>query len=257
MTVEEIRASGLLESYVLGGLSREQQNALEQHLIDFPELKTDLRSIERAFRAFAELNGMQPRPQLKAQIMKSIGRSDSTNDGPPPSTKRGLGPFFLPAILMMVLLGISWFWGNKQSKKASSVTAEYAEFQVVCDSIAGRNKSLQEIITHISTDGNKKLDLAPTDAYVGTHLFLFLNEQAGTNYLQASALPSLSANEVFQLWSLKDGQAPIPLTTFKGLENQIFKVAFEENTGTYAITIEKDGGSDKPDLSRLIGTIQV
>jgi hypothetical protein len=257
LTVEEIRSSGLLESYILGDLTEVQKTELQQYLIEFPELKSDLSQIERVLRAYAEINGVSPRPELKAQIIKSITGNQVPETPTSSITKTGRGPFFLPAILMMVLLGICWYWGKKQSKNLKLLQGEFAVFTEQCDSISLRNEALQNIITNISSSGNRKLDIAPTGSYASTNLSLYLNEDARTNYLQASALPPLGPDEVFQLWSLKDGLAPIPLTVFEGIENQILEVDFEVGTGIYAITIEKSGGSQKPDLSKLIGTIQV
>ena len=109
----------------------------------------------------------------------------------------------------------------------------------------------------ISSKRNTPIFFAATDNYSETKLILHYNPSDRRNYIQVSNLPTLEAGQAFQLWSLKDGVDPIPLTVFSKEDGDLIPVDFEEGTGTYAITIEKAGGVDSPTLTRLIGTAGV
>ena len=74
---------------------------------------------------------------------------------------------------------------------------------------------------------------------------------------QCRSLPAIASNESYQLWSMKPDQAPIPLTVFQGDEGVFIPVDYEENTGTYAITVESFGGVESPTLENLVATVGV
>ena len=104
---------------------------------------------------------------------------------------------------------------------------------------------------------NRILNMTPTSGYPETQLLFHINTVDRQNFIQVQNLPGIAANQAFQLWSLKPGVDPIPLTVFKQGDDFIIPVDFEEGTGTYAITIEAEGGAQVPTLERLIGTVTV
>ena len=93
--------------------------------------------------------------------------------------------------------------------------------------------------------------------YPTASLLIHNNNSSKKNYLQLSALPALSDNQSFQLWSLKADQDPIPLDVFDGTGDRIIEVQHINGTETYAITIEPKGGSKIPTLENLIGTFSL
>lgn len=264
MKLEDFKNSGLLEAYIAGALTGSQLETVEQHLRDYPELKSALSEIQRAFRAYAEIHGIPPRPELKAEIIKNItGRSITKTSNKQNDAGKGMGPFFIPFLLITALaLGsIYWAWSRGNQIKQlnedySTLETTYNENEIICDSINAENAELKAMFTTISNPGNRIIQLTPTGNFAGTNLYLHTNEELQLNYIQALTLPSIAANQAFQLWSLKDGQNPIPLTVFN--ENDaLIPVDFEEGTGTYAITIEQEEGAEVPNLEMLIGTIKV
>ena len=268
MNLEEIRNSGLLESYVIGLLSGRQLDEVEQHIRDYPELNSDLSEIQRSFRAYAEINGIQPRPELLDKILDEArgGQTTPTNTNSPKDIPDGggRGPFFIPFLLFaaLALAGAWWGYSNMNDYETldgeySDLEQEYNEYQLVCDSLTADNAELRAMMNTITNPGNRIIQLTPTGNFAATNLYLHTNAELQINYIQAMTLPSIAANQAFQLWSLKDGQNPIPLTVFADSENQIIPVDFEEGTGTYAITIEDEDGAQVPNLEQLIGTIGV
>ncbi|WP_235296153.1 anti-sigma factor [Portibacter marinus] len=263
MNLEEIRNSGLLESYVIGLLSGRQLAEVESHLKEYPELNSDLSEIQRAFRAYAESNGVEPRAAFRSELIREItGKNPSS-----PRTNQkggGRGPYFLPFLIFAALAigGIWWGYNNLDDFETlegqyTALNDEYTDYQSVCDSISADNAELRAMMNTITNPGNRIIQLTPTGNFAATNLYLHTNAELQLNYIQALALPSIAANQAFQLWSLKEEQDPIPLTVFANAENQIIPVDFEEGTATYAITIEDAAGAQVPNLNQLIGTIGV
>jgi anti-sigma-K factor RskA len=80
------------------------------------------------------------------------------------------------------------------------------------------------------------------------------------NFIQVRNLPPLTADQTFELWSIKAGQAPARMDLFgppANAANGLVEVQYVEGTDVYAITIERAGGVDSPTMENLIGTVAV
>jgi len=272
VTVKEIRESGLLEYYVLGLLSEEEMLQVDRHLVDYPELKFDFLEIQKAVQAYAKAQGVVPKRNFEDDILRDIaenGAKDvvnprSVNNQSPKANSSAQskdnsgGMSGKIGFLMLAAFGLlaAW-WGWNNSNQYKSAQKELSALQSECDSLGiVQNRQIEQYELLIS-EGNQSLKIAPTDNYQETDLLFHFNPVQKQNFIQISNMPSIAANQAFQLWSLKDGVDPIPLTVFKNGNDLLIPVDFEEGTGTYAITIEDEAGALSPTLTRLIGTITV
>lgn len=260
MSIEEIRQSGKLEYYVLGLLSETESLEVENWFVQFPELKSDLRAIELAMRSYAQENGIQPRASLEGEIISNIidqetpvrsEHKDKSQSGKV-SSIFAYGGFLL---LGLIALMSTWYASNRNSD-LEKLNDRLSSQEAACDSVKNQLQEEIELYREVSSPNYQGLRFTPTPGYKETDIKLYYNEKDAKNYLRISELPAIASNQAFQLWSLKDGVDPIPLTVFKG-EDGLIALDFEEGTGTYAITIEAEGGALTPTLDRLIGTCSV
>ena len=268
MTVNDIRKSGMLEYYVLGLLSEAQLREVEGYLVAFPELKKDLLEIQGTMQLFAQKQGIAPKSSLKDDIIKNIrdngsktpieSKTQIDNKKAPDTTKNksNLGNS-LAVVFALATLAAAYFAYTKYDEN-QNLESSYTILQKECDEKESELLEKIEIFDALNNPKNRILSMTPTEAYQETDLIFHTNSENRKNYIQIRNLPEIADNQAFQLWSLKGGDsAPIPLTVFKDGDNYIVEVDFENGTGTYAITIEKEGGVESPTLSRLIGTVNV
>jgi hypothetical protein len=254
MGIAELRASGLLELYVIGGATAEEVKTVEQGLLDFPELKVDLYEIGGAVEVYAEIHKMEPSVQLKNVIMRKVGvKSAAKSSSLPTSTGIPKWLTYLLAVLVGILGILYWTTNNNYNV----MSAEYAASQNESDSIRQANVIQYALMEQLQDQDNEVLAFSATEKFDQTDLFLLYNENSKRNFIQLKNIPPISAQESYQLWSLKAGQDPIPLTVFQGDEGLFIPVDFEDGTATYAITIEQRGGAQSRNLANLIGTINV
>ncbi len=255
MDLREIRESGLLESYVLGELSQADFLVVENAVKEHPELSKDLFEIEEALNVYAQMHAISPPPGLKSKIMTETGAGNVATKAPK-SQKEGGSFWPWVSTILAALIFAAIIWGNHLKTELESLQEEFLVLKDSCDAQTQEQdvvmRQYQEMVSAESTVA----ELQATEKYPGTSIYLYSNAETSSNYLQLRNLPPITAQQSYQLWSLKGNQAPIPLDVFDS-QNQIVKVAFEAGTNTYAITIEKKGGSQTPDLDNLIGTIPV
>ena len=216
-------------------LTPAEKAEVEGYLKTYPELMTDLYEIGRSLELVA-MSAARPAPSgLKDKILNDI-RNSAPKDSPQTNTKVQSGFGALHAIAALLGLGVLFF-GYMFWQKNTALNTLQGDYTVLRD--------------------NKIIPFQATPGFASTDLYLHYNAVTKRNFIQVRNLPSLAANQSFQLWSLKPDQAPAPHTVFEIPSNGLIEVAFEAGTDTYAITIEPKGGRETPTLENLIGTVSV
>lgn len=249
MTIEEIRSSGLLEQYVLGLLDENEVAQVETALASFPELKADIREIEQALHQYAKAMGISPRPELEDEIIESAKPKQVP-------AVRSMKWLYAAAVLALGLVVSLWslFLSNKEVDRLQT---SLNESQEACRTLVEEQFNTIQTLKKLNDPDARKLNMSSTPAYAETQLLFFINDVSKENFIQISQLPAIASGEVYQLWSLREGEAPMPLSTFTGSPGEVIPVEYIDQTLTYAITIEPSGGSTTPTLSKLISTVGV
>ena len=239
-------------------LTPAEKAEVEGYLTTYPELMTDIYEIGRSLELVAMSTARPAPPGLKDKILNEI--KNSAPQGSSSSEKviqSGFGALHAIAALLGlgVLLFGYMFW--QKNTALNSLQGEYTMFRDSCDQNTTELTSQLEIFRQLTFPDNKIIPFQATPGFASTDLYLHYNAVTKRNFIQVRNLPSLAANQSFQLWSLKPDQAPAPLTVFEIPSNGLIEVAFEAGTDTYAITIEPKGGRETPTLENLIGTVSV
>ena len=218
--------------------------------------------IQKSLHVYAAAQGVKPLKDLSTDVIKTIKDNKGTENDHNPMSDRSsdqegwFGGWKSLLLSALIALGGLFFFLNVKGE-LDTLQKKYAVLQEDCDSISNSLHTRIDMYDQISSKRNTPIFFAATDNYSETKLILHYNPSDRRNYIQVYNLPTLEAGQAFQLWSLKDGVDPIPLTVFSKEDGDLIPVDFEEGTGTYAITIEKAGGVDSPTLTRLIGTAGV
>lgn len=85
MGLDNIRNEGLLERYIVGDLNELEFEELEKALIKYPELKEELKEIEKAFEIYAQAHAMEPDPTTKPMLMAFVNYTERLKGGEPVS----------------------------------------------------------------------------------------------------------------------------------------------------------------------------
>ncbi len=264
MTSNDIRESGLLELYALGEITDVDLKIVESALEKDPSLLKDLKAIDKALFSYAKTKGEVPSASLKNDVLTNIRSNGSKVPSEGQTVKSSLES--KPKLrrqrsgnrwILMSLLGLSLVLLTFQFNSANKYKANWEKSLASCDSITTAQENYIAQMNEIQDPLNQFLPFTATDAYAAVDLTLLSNPGKSRNFIKIDQLPAIASNQAFQLWSLKDGEDPIPLTVFTAENGAIIPLEFENGTATYAITIEKEGGALTPDLSKLIATVNV
>ncbi len=261
MSVQEYIASGILESYVLGGLDSKEIQEVERMASQYPEVKKEIFTLQNAFELYAESVAVKPRTELKSKIMSKLSESNSAIK----ETKVVQLSFYKYATaasvaLMIVCGSLSvYFWSRWQTAEERLTVLE-EQTNRFADQINKANYKINQLAGNfdILTDTSVvKVNMKGVATSPGSLAVVFWNKNTSEVFIDAGNLPQAPDGMQYQLWALKDGQ-PIDAGVFE-TDNKagLQKVKSIEMAQAYAVTLEKRGGSTTPTLSAMyvFGTV--
>jgi anti-sigma-K factor RskA len=262
----------LLAANVLTALDAEDARALDHHLRSCPECRLEMDQWEETAALLAlDVTGLEPSPQLRERILKSVraeGSVKSNNEGAAAISESdvsagdsrvlafdrssrnvwaSLGSFgAIAATLLLAALVISllvlWQQNRATHEELTFLSTELQQTKAQLDHEAAVVQLL------ISPDA-QMTKLAGTNEAPSAHAMLAYDKN-GHAMLMAKGLPAAPKGKAYQLWYIMGGK-PMPgkmLSTDAAgnaiLEDQIPAAAL--SGAVFAVTLEPEGGMPSP-----------
>ncbi len=253
--LKDIIESGLLELYVIGALNDQELRQVETWLNKYPQLQSEIQDIEKALGAYGKANAVTPPENLKqvikSKLSKATDHSVHSNEQPQGSNNN-LWKLIMTLGLISIV-GFSLYYINRLQNKVRVIETTL----IACENELKEKDVDYVLLEDLKHQSNQIVLAEATEKYPETEIYIHNNSVTQKTFLQFQSLPTLTDDQSFQLWSLKEDSDPIPLNVFDKLDGEIIEVAFIENTMAYAITIEPKGGSQSPNLADLIGVFNI
>lgn len=243
MDIQQYIASGIIEMYVMGLCSPEEEKELEQLRHQHPELQEAILQYEKEMEDRMLQNSTLPTAETDKKILKKL-ESLQAPVIPITSVRTGkrinwLKPAAAAAVL---LLGISAYFNyslyNKNKKQQELIAASTSSPLPAGDYAVITNPS----ITPVAMYG------------VGTHTIcrctMFWDKQTGKAYIMIHHLPKSSSSRDYQLWAEVDGK-----TVSVGIINDEIRGRFIEVSNVpgqsvaFKVTLENAGGAQTPTIA--------
>jgi anti-sigma-K factor RskA len=253
VNVQDYISSGIVESYVLGLASPEEQSEFERMCRQYPEVLQARMDFELAMEQQAFQNAIAPPAALKQQVMDAISPGEAKIipiDTSAPVVKANW--FKYAAAACAVLLAGSLYWNISQFNRNRKLQGTYDGLVKEYDSTALRLAEVEdEIDAIIRPNPNMKMaamkGLDPAPASFAT---VYWDSTSKDVYLLVNNLPTPPSEKQYQLWALLDGQ-PIDVGMidndfFIGQKKLLLKMKNVNGAQAFAITLEDKGGSPTP-----------
>ncbi len=281
MNTKEYIESGILEAYILGVLSLEEQAEVAANIAMYPELATEVAAIEKAMQQFAESNAVEPPIQMQEQIWSAINKDTPAAQPamPLPATQpvanktidiarpaKGYDSQWQRAAVWVALIGSVvanvMLWNQKdhaeqqvasiqtrmdtmQVQQQQKLTALAASYQKVKDMMT--DTSMQTIVMHTVI---KDKPMAAT---------IYWGKQKGDTYLMVDNMPMPPQGMQYQMWVIKDGK-PVDMgvipNDYIASADVMNKFAMQVTNGqAFAISLEKAGGNPTPTQVCVLGKV--
>jgi anti-sigma-K factor RskA len=252
MSVKEYIASGILETYVLGGLDLKEIQEVERMASLHPEVKKEISQLQDAFESYAESIAIKPKGDLKNKILSKL--PDTKKD-----TKIVSVAYYKYAtaasVALMVFCGTlalyfrsQWIEAEQKlvaiEEKTSRLAGDIQKANLRIDQMAGDFDAIKDTsVVRVTMKG--------VGLFTQSSAIVFWNKNTGQVLIDPGNLPKAPEGMQYQLWALKDG-LPIDAGVFETeSKTGLQKVKIIQAAEAYAVTLEKRGGSAAPTLTAM------
>ena len=256
MNIKEYISSGILEAYVLGGLTLKEQEEVEKNIIEFPELKKELIQIEEAQEKLLMASAVFPKEDLKAKLFKKIKGSKPAANVVAINSGMAFWRFAAAAAITLAVISsyLAFDYWNKWRRTESDLNNLIAQNQKIAQDYNQVNNRLDQIENDLKVIENpefKKVVMKGTPNAPQSLASVYWNEKSKEVYLSIQNMKSLAQENQYQLWAIIDGK-PVDAGVFDGNIDGLIKMKEIGNGATtFAVTIEPRGGKSSPTLETM------
>lgn len=266
MDIKAYISSGKLELFVLGELSeREREDVI--HLANrHPEIQRELDLIEDVIYQFDNQTGRTPSAKVKSRIMDSY-HENSTPISTKPIKKQNearqvdLSPwksYFAAACVAAVIASLAAvYYAVQYNETRDRYTALVEEQSVLAEELNQYKVNYEQADTQLETllTGNYVRIPMKGEGFEmqkDAQVDVWWDRGAASVYISVNNLSNLEEQFDYQLWAIgDDGPVGIGIVN-PGQQYSLQQMEAVAAAGAFAITIEKKGGSESPNLEKLV-----
>ncbi len=264
METEQYIDSGILELYVFGILSASETAEVAKMAEKFPEIQTEILSIEKAMMTL----NFAMSPKLSANNYAKIYSKIFDNNGviqmnahlKPNSLgwKSYLG--WVAALIFGAGIGYQYLNTKKIEKnydtQVAAIEKEKLKLKNDFNLLNEKNNHDLEMAALVKNDiCNRAIALAGQKAAPKAKAKIYWNKYSNEVYVDATDLPEPPEGMEYQIWSLKlNPLTPKSiglLTDFKNNDAKFFGLNSADEAEAFGITLEPKGGSLTPNMEQL------
>ncbi|MHA7943775.1 anti-sigma factor [Formosa sp. 3Alg 14/1] len=266
MDIHNYINSGILELYVAGALSPEENKEVYAMMQKHPEVLSEVLQIEAAVLKLTEATAPKNTVLDFNPIAEKI-RQENTESKVINMKAERLRTSWLSVTgwAAAVILGIGLLWSIQENTALQSkISHSETDKDFLEQQIEIANSDLKEAKNLITILRDKDMLAIPLDGqaiYPEAYAKVYWDKTSNNMYLDAQGLPEPPKGKVYQVWSLTlNPLTPTSLGTlddFVSDTNKIFTIENANASEAFGITLEPAGGSDAPTLEQLyaLGTV--
>lgn len=261
MSKKEIIESGILERYILGTTSTEENSFVQQKCKEFPELNQELDSIELALLHYAELESPLNtirKESIKQNILMEVSSSSKNISSDAKIIPLSNLSYRIGIAASIVLLITSVVYNiatrndlNNTKNELAKMKAQEVEMNDVVLAQKNEMELVKQKMAMITDPSTKAVVLNGMNSMVNKKAMVYFNQTSKEVYFNARDLQLSDPEKQYQLWAIVDGK-PVDMGMIDLNAKDIFqKMKAIENAQAFAVTIEKKGGNPTPTMETM------
>lgn len=272
MDIRDIISSGIIEAYVLGMASDDEVRELETLSAQYPEVAAAIADAQQSLEDYSLLHAMEPPAGLKEQIWSALEQGETNRiafpepDPEPVSNVRAFEPlqqapvkrsYGLIAASLALLIGsvalnvMFWNKSEKTEQELTAVKGEQSKMQEANQKYEAQLASTNRNMQLIMDPAMKPVALAGVGTHTTNQAMIFWDTRSKEVYLALKNMPPPPSGKQYQLWAIVNGK-PVDAGVFAlDQKDAMQKMKVIPQAEMFAITLEKEGGSEAPTLEEM------
>lgn len=267
MNTKEYISSGIIESYILGLASPEEAGILECVMKNNAEVKAAFEEAQETLEMLATQQAVTPPADLKSKIWNKIQQEtaneevkeikpeiqpdittpDNREFAIKPKEKSSWKIYAAAAsILFLISAAGNIFWMNRQSEAQKEIARVQTEKKT-------QELAMQKMNQKMSMFSNPDMQmvmLKGVEKHTDSKAMVFWDTKTKEVYLNAEHLPKAPEGMQYQLWAIADGK-PVNAGMYTEEKDSKTALAHIPEAQAFAITLEKQGGSEVPTMENM------
>jgi len=253
VNVQEYISSGIIESYVLGLASPEEQLEFESMSRQHPEVEAARIAFELSLEQQAMANAVQPPADMKQKIQAAVvGGQQEARVIPLDAThSRHTNWIKYAAAASIILLVGSIIWNISLINRNKQLQNNYEGTVAKLNDTQSRLSSFESEVNKLVGNPNVKMAaMKGLEASPSSVATVYWDSTSKDVYLTVNNLPQPPSDQQYQLWAILNGK-PIDVGLianeyFIGEKKLLLRMKNVSGAQAFAITLEHKGGSDTP-----------
>jgi anti-sigma-K factor RskA len=271
VNIQEYISSGIVESYVLGLASDEERAEFERMCAAHAEVKAARDAFELALEEHSLANAVPPPRQVRSQVFAELqiekekhgftGNNGIGEETPAPVVQMDPRWRYVAAasiVLLIASLIFNFYFFNKYKTFSDQYSALLAQNQEMARNERAIQTRLNDMQNAIDIFGDTAMAVIRMDATgvqtspdPNSMATIYWDTRSKDVYLRVNRMPAATSEKQYQLWALVDG-VPVDAGVFDVNNGvAILKMKNIPRAQAFAVTLEKRGGSEKPDLTQM------
>ncbi|MEP7196703.1 MAG: anti-sigma factor [Saprospiraceae bacterium] len=255
INIQEYIESGILEQYAMGLTSIEQNQQIQEYLLKYPVIKSELSKIEETLENYSKQFSKPLSAGLKSKIMDQINNQSTVIK----SSGNYISNIVRYAAILILAASSFYFWKLNQDTNTNLQSQikqnEFMQIQKMQDSLALLDCNTQ--LAYLRNNNHNRVILKGTEKFPQAIAMIYYDKTTQRILLDVVDLPKHSIEKQYQLWAIVDGK-PVDLGVLDlDQTGQLKEIKFVDKAQAFAITLEPKGGLASPTMDQMyvIGTI--
>lgn len=259
MEVDEYIASGILELYVAGLLTEDENLEVQQQAAEHAKVNDEILAIEAAVLELTRIAAPEYTKRKGFDDLKSrIGEQDDVTVVKLPTEEASSWNRYIGwAAAILFGAGLAWFYvqNDKLKSEVRMVNDQNEVLEQQIFEARGSLENSQELLESLRDRNVTVVALGGQEVAPDSYAKAYWNKEENKVLIDAKGLPEPPEGMVYQVWSLKmDPLTPTSvglLEDFADDENKVFTLNNPNESEAFGITLEPDGGSEGPTMEQL------
>jgi hypothetical protein len=243
MSKKQFLNSGLLEQFVLGLTSPEEDKIVQEHLQNFPELNHELNALRQAMEQYAIQHSIpSPKSRYAAEAIESPSYTGANEYR---------FNWTLLTTLLLACLSFYLFRNNQQQQlNILQIEAEHAALKTYCQVSQDKAQAQLLILDKIQHPQTESIVLAGTASAPAHFAVAHWNPTLKEGWLDPAKLPILPAGKQYQVWADINGEM-VSIGLIPPNSRELISITFLLDAESINITEEEQGGAEHPNVNLL------
>lgn len=253
MNEQDFISSGILEAYVMGAASQAERAEVEAMVLRHPDVKAELEAIEDTMQAYAFKHAVEPPSLLKDKVLNAVRSGKVSSEIKEFRIEPPRGNIFYTAIAiaasvaLVISIPLNIYLYSKVSSDESKITAALTHEQDMETAIKDSTlayKGMRNKLYVLTDPMFKMIPLKGQKISPDAKVMVCWCPTSKELYMEPEKLPAAPKGMQYELWAIVDGK-PVEagmVSMTAGMQ----KMKLIGNASAFAITLEKEGGSDIP-----------